>query len=143
MNKYTMYFFTRCTDPEREEEYNSWYSHVHVPELQKARGLTSAKRYASTDPNCRAKYLAVYEFETRDIHDALRSFFQLVRKSFQEGKHIDCIESVTNINAPYISCYQEVNQDQIAKQPCRKYPSRVPEALDRIEELIGSNASRR
>jgi hypothetical protein len=141
MNKYTMYFFTRCTDPAREEEYNSWYSYVHMLELRMAKGLISAKRYVNMDPNCKAKYLAVYEFASENIQDSQRSFFQLVRQSFETGRHIDCIESITNINTPFVSCYKEMDLSQIVKLPCRKYPTKVPEALNRIEELIGGNAT--
>ena len=77
MSKYAMNFYTRCTDPAREKEFNSWYSHTHLPALRLAKGLTSARRYICTDISCEAKYLAVYEFETEDIQESLRSFSRL------------------------------------------------------------------
>ena len=133
MSKYAMYFYTRCTDPAREEEYNSWYSHVHLPQLRQAKGVSSAKRYVSMDSNCKAKYLAVYEFETEDIHESLESFFQIVRRCFETGKHIDFIESVSIVNTPLVSCYKELPSEQVPQFPCGEYPKMVPDALKELE----------
>ena len=138
MNKFTMYFFTNCTDSRREEEFNSWYSHIHIPDLSAATGLSSAKRYVNQDPNSKAKYVAVYEFTTENIQHSLRSFFLLVRRSFENGRHIDCIESVTSINTPLVSCYKEMDPAFIKRLPSREYPKNVPSRLDKMEEHIQS-----
>lgn len=137
MNKYAMNFYTRCTDPAREKEFNSWYSHTHLPALRLAKGLTSARRYICTDISCKAKYLAVYEFETEDIQESLRSFFRIVRQSFETGSHIDCIESISSVNTPKVACFKELLAEQVARLPCKEYPKKVPGALN---ELSGSHS---
>ena len=83
--------------------------------------------------NCKAKYLAVYEFETEDIQESLESFFQIVRRCFETGKHIDFIESVSIVNTPLVSCYRELPSEQVPQIPCGEYPKRVPAALKELE----------
>lgn len=133
MSKYAMHFYTRCTDSAREEEFNSWYSHVHLPQLHQAIGVSSARRYVSVDSNCKARYLAVYEFETEDIQESLQSFFEIVRECFESVKHIDCIESVTIVNTPMVSCYKELLSEHVPRLSCGEYPKRIPDALKELE----------
>ena len=49
----------------REDEFNKWYTEVHLPMFFKFKGLKKASRYRlrSENADC-ARYLAVYEFET-------------------------------------------------------------------------------
>jgi hypothetical protein len=138
MHRYSLYFYTNCTNPEREEEYNSWYSHIHLPDLSSAKGLISARRYINEDSKSRARYLATYEFNTSNIRESLSSFFQLVRRSFETGRHIECIESANVINTPFVSCYREIQQGSIRKLASVEYPRIVPEALAQVEEYVKS-----
>jgi hypothetical protein len=132
MSRYVMNFYTRCTDPAREDEFNSWYSHVHVPELACVEGVTDARRYICTDPRCEAKYLAVYELETKDLAESMKRFFSIVRSSFESGRHIDCVESATTVNTPLVGIYKEMLPDEVARLPLREYPKRVPAALSEL-----------
>ena len=53
--------------PDREEEFNRWYTDVHVPMFFGFDGLKQAARYRCIgDPGNNAKYLAVYEFEDEE-----------------------------------------------------------------------------
>lgn len=134
MSKYAMFFYTRCTDFGREDEFNSWYSHVHIPELRQAAGLTSARRFVCSEPKCRAKYLAVYEFETDNLQESKRSFFQIVHRCFTSGRHIDCIESVVAADTPGVTVYRELAPDDVRCLPCPDYPKGVPEALKKLAD---------
>jgi hypothetical protein len=138
MNNYTLCFYTNCTDSKREAEFNSWYSYIHIPDLSAAKGLTSARRYINQDPNSRARYLAIYEFTTENIHESLISIFQLVRRAFEAGRHIDCIESVNVINTPFVSCFKEIDIKTIRQLPSMEYPRMVPEVLEKMEEYLKS-----
>ena len=71
MARYNFLVFSNCTDPAREEEFNRWYTHIHVPDLSSAKGLVSARRYVNLEPDAKAKYLAVYEFETENIDESM------------------------------------------------------------------------
>ncbi len=55
----------------REDEYNDWYSNIHLPDLVAIPGFTAAQRFKATDlgdgTSPKFKYLAIYEVETDDI----------------------------------------------------------------------------
>jgi hypothetical protein len=138
MNRYTFSIYSNCTDSEREAEFNSWYSYTHIPDLSAAKGLTSARRYINLDSESRTRYLATYEFATESIQKSLISFFQLVRRAFETGRHIDCIESIKVINTPFVSCFKEIDPKSIRQLPSREYPRIVPEALEKVEEYVKS-----
>ncbi len=56
--------------PEKEAEFNRWYSDVHVPMFFGYKGLKKASRYKRIgDDDRSAKYLAIYEFETKEALD--------------------------------------------------------------------------
>ncbi len=58
--------------PERETEFNRWYTDVHVPMFFGFEGLKKASRYRCIGENGdNAKYLAIYEF---DDTEALAAF---------------------------------------------------------------------
>ena len=58
----------------REEEFNDWYEHTHVPECLRVPGFKSGRRYRLTasqgDPP-RQGYLAIYELEGDDPQELL------------------------------------------------------------------------
>ena len=51
-------------DPAREDEYNDWYSRVHLPEVLAIPGFTGARRY-QVPPT--GEYLAIYEIDADDL----------------------------------------------------------------------------
>lgn len=56
--------------PEKEAEFNRWYSGVHVPMLFGYKGLKRASRYKRIGGDRKsASYLAIYEFETKEDMD--------------------------------------------------------------------------
>jgi hypothetical protein len=66
---------TRPSDPSREEEYNHWYSRVHVPELLAIPGFVGARRYKVSEGSPGGvtvgadgyPYIAVFELEADDL----------------------------------------------------------------------------
>ena len=56
---------------EREAEYNEWYTEKHVPMMFRFKGMNKASRYRMSGENkeC-SKYLAVYEFDSKEDLDA-------------------------------------------------------------------------
>jgi uncharacterized protein (TIGR02118 family) len=54
-----------------EDKFNKWYNEVHIPLLLKYRGITRVGRYKQLDDNKEhPKYLAFYEFESKEAMDA-------------------------------------------------------------------------
>ena len=57
--------------PEKEAEYNRWYTEVHVPMLFEYKGLKKAARYRLMgDSEEHARFLAIYEFENEEAQSA-------------------------------------------------------------------------
>jgi hypothetical protein len=128
MARYKFHVFSNCTDPSREEEFNRWYTHIHLPDLSAAKGLVSAKRYVDKDPDSTAKYLAVYEFETDDIEESLQSLYGLAAKCWPRGRHIDCMEGALNLSSA-VPLYQEIDPDSLEPPGDVNYPADAQEAV--------------
>ena len=75
--------------PEREEEFNRWYTDVHVPMFFGYDGLKKASRYRRIgDTGDIARYLAIYEFEDQETLAAFlksEAFAEAV-KDFEDRK---------------------------------------------------------
>jgi antibiotic biosynthesis monooxygenase (ABM) superfamily enzyme len=52
--------------PDREQAFNEWYDHEHIPDLFKFKGMVSARRYRAIMPEDRFQYIALYEFESEE-----------------------------------------------------------------------------
>lgn len=76
MAKHVLVALTSPADG-KEAEYNAWYNEVHIPEILSVPGITSARRFrikVAKAPGSPAwQYLAMYEVETDNIGDTLRS----------------------------------------------------------------------
>jgi heme-degrading monooxygenase HmoA len=57
--------------PEKETEYNEWYTEKHVPMMFRFKGMKKASRYRLAGENKESsKYLAVYEFDSQEDLEA-------------------------------------------------------------------------
>lgn len=65
MAKGIMYVESRPSAPEREEEYNTWYDEVHIPQLLRLDGIVAARRLRPVDGQ--GPYVAIYELEGDDL----------------------------------------------------------------------------
>jgi hypothetical protein len=61
------------TSPEREAEYNDWYTNTHLGEVCSIPGIVAARRYKVhgdggplADPS-RRQYVAIYELDSDDL----------------------------------------------------------------------------
>ena len=133
MPKATYLVFTNCTDPSREDEFNRWYTHTHVPDLSKARGFVRARRFVRPDAAPEeARFLCQYEFDSDDPQESIRDLLRLALKAFADGRHIDCIQGAPpGGGAPLL-----IEIDPASLEPLTKtdYPREVPERLRRAIE---------
>jgi len=53
--------------PEVEDEFNTWYDEVHMPETVACPGFRSGRRFGNEGPDASPKYFALYEVENTDI----------------------------------------------------------------------------
>lgn len=60
-----------CGKPEKEKEFNDWYTNQHAPMLLKSPHVKGAARYERVgDEKEYPQYLAIYEFESEEALDA-------------------------------------------------------------------------
>lgn len=58
--------------PDKEAEWNDWYSNIHVPDLLTVPGFVSGRRYAAIRGE--PKYMTIYQFESEEaMKRALKS----------------------------------------------------------------------
>ena len=71
MPKAIMFVQSKPSHPDREAEYNDWYTNTHLPEVLAVDGITAARRYkvsSATPVGPDAyEYCAVYELEADDL----------------------------------------------------------------------------
>lgn len=129
MVKICLNVFTNCTDSARELEFNRWYSHTHLPDLSKAMGFRTARRF--TNPvadETSAKFYAQYEFQTDDPAKTIVDFLDQALEAYAAGRHIDCIEeSVAGSGAMWI----EIDRDSLVPldETVMNYPTEPAERL--------------
>lgn len=60
-----------CTHPVpgREDEFNDWYTNVHIGEVAALPGFVSARRFGPAHAD--APYVAIYEMESDDLDKTL------------------------------------------------------------------------
>lgn len=56
---------SRPSSPARVDEYNHWYTNVHLPEVCAVPGFVGASRYAPVDGE--GPYVAIYELDCDDL----------------------------------------------------------------------------
>ncbi|MGQ4599670.1 hypothetical protein [Nocardia sp. R6R-6] len=59
----------------RDDEYNTWYDSIHLPDVLQVDGFVAARRFVAS-PSVHGElpalpYLAIYEIETDDLPTAL------------------------------------------------------------------------
>jgi antibiotic biosynthesis monooxygenase (ABM) superfamily enzyme len=63
---------TECL-PKHDAKFNKWYDEVHIPMLFKYQGMKKVTRYRMMEENKdKAKYLAIYEFDSVKVLEACR-----------------------------------------------------------------------
>ncbi|MGD9142392.1 MAG: hypothetical protein PVG61_00950 [Dehalococcoidia bacterium] len=94
MTRYLLFAFSDCKDPDREDEFNDWYSNIHLPDMLEVPGMISATRWASAEDKeeQRRKYLALYELETDSIKDFNDKVRERGMRTVKEGRFSDLPE---------------------------------------------------
>jgi hypothetical protein len=71
MPKGIMFVPSQPASPDREDEYNEWYSTTHIPEVCEVDGVVAARRYKIADPAQAgpqtSTYIALYELDADDL----------------------------------------------------------------------------
>lgn len=94
--KCLLYVLSDCNDPAREEEFNEWYNHTHLPDLVGSGLFRTAIRFSkaegSLDPDG-PKYLAVYESDSDDPGGLMEEVDKLGARLNEQGRVTDALQS--------------------------------------------------
>jgi hypothetical protein len=101
MPKGIIHVETRPSSPEREEDYNTWYDEVHLPELVALDGFVSARRLRPVDGD--GPYVALYEIEG----DNLQAILENMRASARQLHMSDALQ----LDPPPVMRLLEVTTD--------------------------------
>ena len=110
MTHYRLFAFSDCKDPAREDEYNDWYSNVHLPDMLEIPGMISATRWMSADnkENEVHKYVAIYEMETDDLDSFNAAMRERGMWTVKEGRFSDLpVFSPDNFPRIYVQIMDE------------------------------------
>ena len=82
----------------RDDEYNDWYDHVHLPDVLAVPGFVAARRYVA-EPSVHGelpaqRYAAIYEMEGDDL-DALQRAVSQAAKTMEISTAFDRTTNAT------------------------------------------------
>lgn len=87
MSKAILVVSSHPSAPDREDEYNDWYTNVHLGDIVDLPGFAAATRYQIVDVRANEdvepltrKYLAIYELDTDDVEAAATALRTSVAK---------------------------------------------------------------
>jgi len=109
MPKGCLTVLTTCTDADRDDEFNRWYSHTHLPDLLHTESCVRARRYREVGGTGPKRYMALYEFDAADLAAARQELVGLAVKAFELGRHIDCIAG--HPSSDYRVLWEEIEGD--------------------------------
>ena len=76
MARHILTVFTNAAEG-RDDEFNDWYSNIHVQEVVEIPGFVSAQRFKLSDEQMGGgsdyRYLAIYDVEANSVGDALQA----------------------------------------------------------------------
>jgi antibiotic biosynthesis monooxygenase (ABM) superfamily enzyme len=75
--------------PEKEAEYDAWYTDTHIPMLFGYKGMKKVSRYKLVgETEGAARFLSIYEFENKDAMDEFQNSPDLAAamKDFENRK---------------------------------------------------------
>jgi hypothetical protein len=79
---------SNCGDPAKEDEFNYWYNHIHLPDVTSGGVFQHARRYVNTDPDSgEGKYFATYETNWEDVSEAAKAMAEVAPKLREQGRY--------------------------------------------------------
>lgn len=61
MARWLLTRYSDCSDPSREEEFNEWYTRIHIADMLEHPAVIRATRYVNNDPDAGpGRYLTKY-----------------------------------------------------------------------------------
>ena len=91
-----LFVITNCSDPSKEEEFNYWYNHIHLPDVTSSGAFQHAIRFANTEPDAAdGKYIATYETFQDDVPKAWSVLQEHTTRLREQGRSFPALKLVT------------------------------------------------
>ena len=91
---------TNCNDPSKEDEFNYWHKHIHLPDVTAPGVFRHAIRFVNTNPKPgEGKYLATYETDHSDPGKAADELLKLRANWEHRGRLLGATDLVFRITA--------------------------------------------
>lgn len=89
MDKWINFHELHCYRP-KEQEFDTWYNTIHLPDVVASPGYTAATRYQIKEfKKGRGSFLTIYEIESDDIEETIRLRFEKMKKEIAAGRSSD------------------------------------------------------
>jgi hypothetical protein len=70
----TVLFVVKATiEADREDAYNHWYHHEHIPQVLRYNGAVSARRYKKIMGDEKYQYMTMYEFASEQVFEEFKA----------------------------------------------------------------------
>src|SRR5258708_1589065 len=98
------------SSPEREDEYNKWYSHHSVDAIHHD-GFVSVRRFRKIPGNKRLndgaylQYIAIYEISGIDLHDPMKRVYESL-----DAERMETSDSVGFDPRPSLAVYEQIDE---------------------------------
>jgi len=120
MPKGVFLVYSNCTEASRDEEFNRWYTHIHLPDLSETKGIVRARRFRNLRPlQGPSQYLAIYEFESDDLEKSVEELSSIAIAAFGKGRHIDCF------GVAGMHLFEEIDPDSLDSLGDVHYPKEM------------------
>lgn len=84
----------------REQEYNEWYTNVHLSDVLKMPGFKSAQRFTlAREGGSEWKYMALYEFESEEPEKVM----ELLQKHVGDMTMSDALDTIHVSAVPWVA----------------------------------------
>ncbi|MGD9365094.1 MAG: hypothetical protein PVH87_05315 [Desulfobacteraceae bacterium] len=108
MKKWLLIVESNCTDPDRDADFNEWYNNIHLPDMLELPAVVRVDRYENINPgDGEAKYIALYEIESDDIHKTIDDTAKHIQSKASQGRMSDLLQATRRIRAQHIFSMQK------------------------------------
>jgi hypothetical protein len=98
--RWLMMVATRCTDPKREADFNTWYNGIDIPDVLEVPGYQRARRGTIVDPVVPelsplpqiGRYVALYNIDSKAIDKTVIEMLMATRKMESRRRSTDLLQ---------------------------------------------------
>jgi hypothetical protein len=88
----------------REDEYNDWYTNIHLSDVLKVAGFTAAQRFKLSEAKVMGdtpyQYMAIYEIDAEDPQPAIDALTRAAKDGMIISNALDTKKTVACVFSP-------------------------------------------